>query len=103
VFLTEPCGGRSLRYNRNPPKFIGSLFQLSEATIQGAIAYIEANRETVDAEYQQVLQDAELLEKHYRDRQSEIMAQQLVTGPKPGTEALWEKLRSQQARHELDA
>jgi uncharacterized protein (DUF433 family) len=86
-----------------PPKFIGSLFYLSEATIQGAIAYIEANRTEMDAEYQQVLQDAESLEKHYRHRQSEIIAQQLVRGPKPGTEALWEKLRSQQARHELDA
>jgi uncharacterized protein (DUF433 family) len=86
-----------------PPKFIGSLFNLSETTIQDAIAYIEANRAAVDAEYYEVLQDAEHLEQHYRDRESEIKAKHSTTVPKPGTEALWEKLRSQQARHELDA
>jgi hypothetical protein len=90
---------RLIFHHLRSPRCQVTLFHLSEATIQGAIADIEANRTEVEAEYQQVLQDAEQLEKYYRDRQAEILAQRLVRVPKPGTEALWEKLRSQQARH----
>jgi uncharacterized protein (DUF433 family) len=42
-----------------PAKFIGSLLNLTEDQIHDALAYIEANRSEVDAEYQIVLQQAE--------------------------------------------
>ncbi|MFS8119661.1 MAG: DUF433 domain-containing protein, partial [Microcoleus sp.] len=42
-----------------PPKFIRGLFDLTEEQINAALAYIEANRATVEAEYQMVLKEAE--------------------------------------------
>ncbi|MGB7892818.1 MAG: DUF433 domain-containing protein [Microcoleus sp.] len=38
-----------------PPKFIRRLFDLTEEQINAALAYIEANRAEVEAEYQMVL------------------------------------------------
>ena len=42
-----------------PPKFIRGLFDLTEEQINAALAYIEANRADVEAEYQMVLKEAE--------------------------------------------
>jgi len=44
-----------------PPKFIQGLFDLTEEQINTALAYIEAHRADVEAEYQQVLKEAEEL------------------------------------------
>lgn len=42
-----------------PPKLIGGLFELTKEQINAALAYIEANRADVEAEYQMVLKEAE--------------------------------------------
>ncbi|WP_333233473.1 DUF433 domain-containing protein [Microcoleus sp. Pol12B5] len=42
-----------------PPKLIGGLFELTEEQINAALAYIEANRAEVEAEYQMVLKESE--------------------------------------------
>ncbi|WP_333109494.1 MULTISPECIES: DUF433 domain-containing protein [unclassified Microcoleus] len=42
-----------------PPKLIGGLFELTQEQINAALAYIEANRADVEAEYQMVLKEAE--------------------------------------------
>jgi len=41
-----------------PPKFIRSLFNLTDAQINAALAYIQLNRAEVEAEYQVVLKEA---------------------------------------------
>ncbi len=83
-----------------PPKFIRSLFDLSEAQIDAALAYIEAHRAEVAAEYQLVLQQAEALRLYYEDQNRELFAKIAAQPPKPGTEAAWEKLRAARAKRE---
>lgn len=83
-----------------PPKFIQGLFDLTDEQINAALAYIEANRAEVQAEYQQVLQEAEELRQYYEEQNRERVAQSATKPPKPGTEAAWEKLRAAKAKRE---
>lgn len=83
-----------------PPKFIRGLFDLTEAQIDAALTYIDDHREEVEAEYQQVLQEAEELRQYYEEQNRERVAQSAVKPPKPGTESAWEKLRATKAKRE---
>ena len=84
-----------------PPKFIQGLFELTEEQINAALAYIETNRADVEAEYQQVLKEAEELQQYYEEQNRELIARIAAQPPKPGTEAAWEKLRAAKAKREL--
>ncbi|GAB4177091.1 MAG: hypothetical protein Fur006_08560 [Coleofasciculaceae cyanobacterium] len=83
-----------------PPKFIQGLFELTEEQINAALAYIETNRADVEAEYQQVLKEAEELQQYYEEQNRELIARIAAQPPKPGTEAAWEKLRAAKAKRE---
>jgi uncharacterized protein (DUF433 family) len=86
-----------------PPKFIQGLFELTEAQIGAALAYIESNRSEVEAEYQQVIREAEALRQYYEEQNRERMAEIAKQPPKPGTEAAWEKLRAARAKRQSAA
>jgi len=86
-----------------PPKFIQGLFDLTEDQINAALTYIETHHAEVEAEYQQVLQDAEELRKYYEEQNRERVARSAAKPPKPGTEAAWEKLRVAKARRDSKA
>lgn len=86
-----------------PPKFIRSLFDLTEAQINTALAYIEMNRAEVEAEYQIVLKQAAESRQYWEERNREHFARVAAMQPKPGREALRAKLREQKARHEVEA
>jgi len=81
-----------------PPKFIRGLFDLTEAQINAALAYIEANRADVEAEYQIVLKEAEELRLYYEEKNRDLIARIAAQPPRPGTEAVWEKLRAAKAK-----
>jgi uncharacterized protein (DUF433 family) len=83
-----------------PPKFIRGLFELTEEQLDAALAYIEANRAEVEAEYHQVLRETEELQQYYAKQNRELFARAAAHPPKPGTEAAWEKLRSIRAKRE---
>jgi uncharacterized protein (DUF433 family) len=83
-----------------PSKFIQGLFDLTQDQINIALAYIEAHRAEVEAEYQQVLKEAEELRQYYEDQNRERVARSAAQPPKPGTEAAWEKLRAAKAKRE---
>jgi uncharacterized protein (DUF433 family) len=83
-----------------PSKFIQGLFDLTEEQINIALAYIEAHRAEVEAEYQQVLKEAEELRQYYKEQNRERVARSATQPPKPGTEAAWEKLRAAKAKRE---
>ncbi|MEH2254600.1 DUF433 domain-containing protein [Nostoc sp.] len=83
-----------------PPKFIRGLFDLTEEQINAALAYIETNRADVEAEYQQILKEAEELQQYYQEQNRELVARIAAQPPKPGTEAAWEKLRAAKAKRE---
>ena len=85
-----------------PPKFIRGLFDLTEEQINAALAYIEANRDTVETEYQMVLKEAEEL-RLYEEKNRDLIARIAAQPPKPGTEAAWEKLRAAKAKFKSQA
>jgi uncharacterized protein (DUF433 family) len=86
-----------------PPKFIRSLFDLTENQINAALSFIESNRAEVEAEYQVVLKQAEENRQYWEERNREHFARVAAMPPKPGREILWAKLQEQKARHELEA
>ncbi len=86
-----------------PPKFIRGLFDLTEEQINAALDYIEANRAEVEAEYQQVLKEAEELRLYYEEQNRERVARIATLPPPPGLEAAWEKLQAAKTRHQLQA
>jgi uncharacterized protein (DUF433 family) len=83
-----------------PSKFIQGLFDLTEEQMNAALTYIETHHAEVEAEYQQVLQDAEELRQYYEEQNRDRVAQSAAKPPKPGTEAAWEKLREAKAKRE---
>ena len=83
-----------------PSKFIQGLFDLTEEQINVALAYIETNRAEVEAEYQQILKEAEELQQYYQEQNCGLVARIAAQPPKPGTEAAWEKLRAAKAKRE---
>jgi uncharacterized protein (DUF433 family) len=83
-----------------PPKFIRSLFNLTDEQINAALTYIETNRDQVEAEYQIVLKEAEELRQYYEEQNRDLIARLAAKPPKPGMEAAWEKLQAQKAKHQ---
>ena len=81
-----------------PPKFIRGLFDLTEAQINAALAYIEANRADVEAEYQMVLKEAEELRLYYEEKNRDLIARIAAQPPKPGEEAIRAKLQAAKAK-----
>jgi hypothetical protein len=79
------------------------LFDLTEEQINAALSYIEINYPEVEAEYQLILKQAEENRQYWEERNREHFARIATIPPKPGREALWEKLQAQKARHELEA
>jgi uncharacterized protein (DUF433 family) len=77
-----------------PPKFIQGLFDLTEEQINAALSYISSNRGQVEAEYHQVLKEADELRQDYEERNRELLARIATQPPQQGTEAAWEKLRA---------
>jgi uncharacterized protein (DUF433 family) len=83
-----------------PSRFIQGLFDLTEDQINVALTYIENNRKEVEAEYQQVLKEAEELRQYYEEQNRDRVARSALRSPKPGTEAAWEKLKAARAKRE---
>lgn len=81
-----------------PPNFIRGLFNLTDAQINAALEYIQANCGEVEAEYQVVLNEAVQLQKYYEAQNHELIATIAKLPPPPGREAVWEKLQSQKAQ-----
>lgn len=69
------------------PKFIRVLFNLSDKQIDAALSYIEANRAIVEAEYKQVLQEAEELRQYYEEENRELIDRIAAKPPKSRMEA----------------
>lgn len=81
-----------------PPKLIRDTFNLTEAQINAALSYIEANQSQVEAEYQEVLKNREEIRRYWEDRNRERFARIATMPHKPGQEAFWTKLEEQRAK-----
>jgi uncharacterized protein (DUF433 family) len=83
-----------------PPKFIRSLFNLTDEQINTALAYIEENRSEVEAEYQIVLKESKELQEYYEERNRDLIIRLATKPPKSGMEAAWKKLQAQKVKHQ---
>lgn len=84
-----------------PPKLIQNRLNLTDKQIADALAYIEAHREQVEAEYQLVLQQAQEIERYWQERNQERLARIAAMPPKPGQEEIHVKLEAW--KRQLDA
>lgn len=83
-----------------PSRFIQGLFDLTEEQINVALTYIQNNRTEVEAEYQQVLKEAEELRLYYEEQNRDRVTRSMAQIPKPATESAWEKLKAVRAKRE---
>jgi uncharacterized protein (DUF433 family) len=79
------------------PSQIQRWFRFSDQQINDIMEYIETHREVVEAEYQQVLEQAERNRIYWTERNKDLLAQteeriQTAQGP------VWDKLRAQRAK-----
>ncbi|MBE9059420.1 DUF433 domain-containing protein [cf. Phormidesmis sp. LEGE 11477] len=85
-----------------PKAFIRSLLNLTENQVNFALAYIEANRSEIEAEYQLVLKQAEKNQKYWEERNREHFDRSLALPSRPGREHLRKKLQEQKVKHEVE-
>lgn len=81
-----------------PPKLIRDRLNLTDQQITAVMDYIAAHRPEVEAEYQEVLQEAQANRQYWEGRNRERFAQIAALPPKSGQEALREKLRAWKER-----
>jgi uncharacterized protein (DUF433 family) len=86
-----------------PPKFIAAMLDLTAEQVSTALSYIEQHRVEVEVEYQLVLKEAEELRQYYEVKNRDLIARIAAQPPKPGTEAIWEKLRARSAKSEAQS
>lgn len=86
-----------------PPKFIRAMLSLTEEQVSSALSYIDAHRAEVEAEYQDLLKEAEELRQYYEEQNRDLIAHIAAKPPRPGTEAIRAKLRAERAKLESQA
>lgn len=77
-----------------PAKLIREKLCLTDAQVDVALSYIEAHRDEVESEYQQVLQIAAENRQYWQERNREHFARLSEMPPKPGQEAIRAKLQA---------
>ena len=80
------------------PKLIRNKFNLTDEQINAALSYIEANRDRLETEYQQVLQTRAEIRSYWEERNRERFDRIAMMPRQPGQEALWATLEDQKAR-----
>lgn len=85
-----------------PPKLIRDRLNLTDQQITDTMDYIAAHRAEVEADYQEVLQEARANQQYWEERNRERFAQIAALPPKLGQEALRDKLRAWKERIETD-
>jgi uncharacterized protein (DUF433 family) len=82
----------SLKANR-PVSLIKDLFKLTDEQMDGVLKYIAEHRSEVEAEYQEVLKNAERNRAYWEERNRERFLAISKLPPSPGKEALHAKLK----------
>ncbi len=76
------------------PKLILNWLPLSESQLAEALAYIEAHRSEVEAEYQEVLRSAQEVRAYWEDRNRDRLAEIAKMPPSPEQAELHAKLQA---------
>jgi uncharacterized protein (DUF433 family) len=81
-----------------PAKLIQDLFDLTDDQIADVLAYIRANSEQVEAEYQLVLQKAEENRNYWMAYNQAHLENVAAMPHDPKNQEIWEKLKARQAK-----
>ena len=85
------------------PKLIRNWLLLTEEQLNAALSYIDADRDEVEAEYQDALQETQALGEYWDDKNRDRLAQIAKLPPKPGQEEIHAKLQTWKAKLGLSA
>lgn len=80
-----------------PPKLIQQWLDLTDRQITDVMNYINTHKDEVEAEYQQVLRDAEENRRYWEAYNRERFARIASLPPKPGQEAIRAKIQAKKA------
>ncbi len=80
------------------PELIRDHFRLTIKQTADVLDYIKTHRAEVEAEYQQVLKEAEEERQYWKERNRERLAQIAAMPPKPGQEKIRAKLQAAKER-----
>ena len=83
-----------------PRKYIHDAFMLTDEQIDGVLSYIKTNQSAVEAEYQEMLHQAEEIRQYWEERNREHFARIAAMPPRPGHEAARLKIIEQRRRRE---
>ena len=81
-----------------PPKLIRDWLNLTDVQLADVLAYIADHRDEVEAEYQQVVQQAEETRHYWETRNRERLIPPDPASLTPEQRILWEKLQAWKAR-----
>jgi len=76
-----------------PPSLVKELFRLSNEQMDGVLSYIAEHQSEVEAEYQEVLKNADRNRVYWEERNRERFLAISKLPPTPGKEALHAKLK----------
>ncbi len=85
-----------------PHKYIRDVFNLTDEQMNRVLAYIEAHRVEVEAEYQDVLQMAEEIRQYWEERNRDRLARIAAAPPRAGYEAVRVKLIENRRQREAN-
>ena len=81
-----------------PPKLIQDWFNLSDQQMADVVAYLDAHRDEVEQEYQQVLRQADANRRYWEQRNHDRVPTHSSAPSSPEQEALRARLRDWKAR-----
>jgi uncharacterized protein (DUF433 family) len=81
-----------------PPKLIRDRLNLTEEQVTDALAYLEEHRAAVEAEYQQVVKQAEQDRRYWEEHNRERLAEIAALPPKPEHAAIRAKIAASRAK-----
>jgi len=83
-----------------PPTLIRDWMELTDDEIDGVMAYIAGHRGEVEAEYQQVLRQAEENRRYWEERNRERFAEIAALPRRPEHAAIWAKIDAARAKRQ---
>jgi len=81
-----------------PPQLIRDRLDLTDQQMTDVMSYIDLHRAAVETEYYTILQTAQEIHQYWEERNRERLAQIAAQPPKPGQEAIREKLQAWKAK-----
>jgi uncharacterized protein (DUF433 family) len=81
-----------------PPQLIRDRLDLTDQQMTDVMSYIDLHRAAVETEYHTILQTAQEIHQYWEERNRERLAQIAAQPPKPGQEAIREKLQAWKAK-----